>query len=73
MVIQNTEFNQAKETVTNITIRKLNESIYSYTVLEVAGDEGAIHLLINIRYTVIVVDAGSPILTTPYSGILFFC
>ena len=41
--------------------------IESYTILEVTDDEGEIHLLINIKYTLIVADTRSPILTTPHS------
>ena len=39
----------------------------------VTDDEGAIHLLINLKYTVIVADTGSLILTTPHSTSLVFC
>ena len=44
-----------------------------YTVLQVTDDEGEIQLLINIRYTVIVSDTDSPILTMPHSTILVLC
>ena len=54
LVMQNIGYNQAKKTVSNITSHKLTEIISSYTVLEVTDDEGEIHLLINIKYTVIV-------------------
>ena len=74
LVIQNTEYNQEKkEAVTNITIHKIIEIIESHTVLEVTNDRGEIHLLINLKYTVMVADDGSPILTTPYSTRLVFC
>ena len=42
-------------------------------MLEVTDDEGEIHLLKGLKYTVIVTDTGSPILTTPHSTILVFC
>ena len=42
-------------------------------MLEVTDEEGAIHLLINRKYTVIVADTGSPILNTQHSTILVFC
>ena len=57
MVMQNTGSNKEKpETVSNITIHNISEKIESYTVLEVTDDEGEICLLINIKYTVRVVD-----------------
>ena len=43
------------------------------TNLEVTDDEEEIHLLIGIKYTVIVADTASPIITTPYSTIIVFC
>ena len=74
MVIQNTGSNQEKrETVTNITIQKITESIYYYIVLEVTDDEGEINLLINIRYTVVVAEPNSPILNTPHYTSLVLC
>ena len=53
--------------VTNITFHKITENIESYKSLEVTDDEGAIHLLIGIIYTVIVLDTGTPVLTTPHA------
>ena len=35
--------------------------------MEVTDDEGAIHLLIGIKYIVVVVDTGNPVLTTPHA------
>ena len=40
-------------------------------ILEVVDDEGAIQLLLNNKYTVILVDPGSPIRNNPHSTILF--
>ena len=54
------------EIVTNITIPKITEGIEYYNILELTDDEGSIHLIINIRYTVIVVDPNSPIRNTPH-------
>ena len=42
-------------------------NIESYKSLEVTDDEGAIHLLIGIKYIVVVVDTGNPVLTTPHA------
>ena len=36
-------------------------------MLEVTDDEGEIHLLTNLKYTVIMADTDSPILTTQHS------
>ena len=42
-------------------------------MLEVTDDEGEINLLKGLKYTVIVTDTGSPILTTPhYMRLLFW-
>ena len=38
----------------------MTERIYSNTVLEVTDDKGLIHLLINLKFIVIVVDPDSP-------------
>ena len=51
----------------------MTERIESYKVVEVTDDEGAIHLLINIKYTLIVAGTVPPILTMPYSMRLVFC
>ena len=42
-------------------------------MLEVTDDEGSIHLLICIKYTFIVADIGSSVLTTPHSVSLLLC
>ena len=52
---------------------KITKRIESYKVLDVTDNELAIHLLLNIKYTVIVADTGSPILTNPDSTSLVFC
>ena len=39
----------------------MNEMIDSNVIFEVIDDEGAIQLLLNIKYTVILVDPVSPI------------
>ena len=51
----------------------MNESIESNTTLEVNCDEVSIHLLINIKYKVTVVDTVYPILNMPHSTSLLFC
>ena len=51
----------------------MTERIESNTSLDVADDEGSIHLLINLKYTVIVTDPRSPIKNTPHYMILVFC
>ena len=61
------------KTIANITIHKITERIESYTVLEATNDEGAIHLLINLKYTVMVEDTGSPIITAPHSKNCVLC
>ena len=42
------------------------------TILDVTDDEGAIHLIINMKYTVIVSEPVSPIQNTPHSKSLVF-
>ena len=42
-------------------------------ILEVADEEGGMHLLIGLKYTVIVTDNDSLIRTTPQSTRLVFC
>ena len=59
--------------VTNITFQKITERIESCKMLEVNDDEGEIHLLVGIKYTVIVADTTPPIITTPHSTSLVFC
>ena len=54
-------------------IHKATERIESYKILEVTDDEGAIHLLINIKYTVIAADPVSPIRNIPNTMRLGFC
>ena len=44
------------KTFKNITIKIFTERIESYTILEVTDIEGAINLLINIKYIVIAAD-----------------
>ena len=51
-------YSSKTETATNISIYKMNERIESNTIFEVTYDKGEIHLLINIKYTVIVTDTG---------------
>ena len=45
----------------------------SCKMLEVTDDEGAIHLLIGLKYTMIVADTGSPILNMPHFTRPVFC
>ena len=51
----------------------MNENIESNKSLEVTDDEGEIHFLINITYTVIVAEPGSHINNTSYYMRLIFC
>ena len=60
------------ETVTIITFHKITERIESCNLLEVTDDEVAIHLLVDLKYTVIVAYTRSPILTMPHSTSLGF-
>ena len=53
------------------TFNKITESIESCKMLKVIDDGREIHLLICIKYTVIVADTGSPIIITTHSMILF--
>ena len=48
-------------------------SIESNKILEVTDDEVAIHLLINIKYIVIVTEPAPPIQNTPYSTSFVLC
>ena len=61
------------ETVTNITFHKITERIESCKNLDITDDEVAIHLLVGLKYTVIVTYIGSPIITMPHSTSLVFC
>ena len=61
------------ETLTNITFHEINERIEYFEMLEVTDDEGEMHLLIGLKYTVIVSDTVPPILTMPHSTSFFFC
>ena len=49
------------------------ESIEYNTTLEGNDDEGEVHLLINIKCTVILVEPVSPIRNTPHSTSLVLC
>ena len=51
----------------------MTEIIESNKILEFTNDEGAIHLLISLKCTVIVEDPSSPILNTPHSTSHVFC
>ena len=60
-MIQNKVSNQAKRKLSQIpTAKKITERIYSYTLLEVTDYEVEIHLLINLKHTVIVADTALP-------------
>ena len=54
-------YSSKSETATIITIHKMNEIIESNTTLEVTDDEGAIHLRISIKCTVIMSEPVYPI------------
>ena len=71
--MQNTGFNQEKHKRSLIWPWKITERIESCKILEVTDDEGAINWLIGIKYTVIVADNGSPILTMPQSTSHILC
>ena len=51
----------------------MTEIIEYNTIVEVAYYEGSILLLINLKFTVIVSDPGSPIQNTPHSMSLVLC
>ena len=51
----------------------MTERIDPNTTLEVTDNEGAIHLFINLKCTVMVADPGSPILSMLHSKSLVFC
>ena len=51
----------------------MTERIEYNTVLEVTDYEEEIHLLTNIKYTVIVIDPGYPIRNTTHSTRLLLC
>ena len=50
-----------KNAATNITIQKITERFKSTSILEVTDDKGVIHLLINIKCIVIVVESSPPL------------
>ena len=60
-------------TATNITIKKITYRIEYNKILEGTDDEVRIHLLIDIKCAVIVVEPVSPIQNTPHFMRLFFC
>ena len=45
----------------------------SNTILEVTYDEGAVHLITNLKYTLILAEPLSPTQNTPHSTILILC
>ena len=47
--------------------------IGSNKMSEVTNDEGAIHLLLNLKYTMIVADPGPPFRNTTHYTSLVFC
>ena len=51
----------------------MTERIYSNTVLEVTDDKGLIHLLINLKHLMTVLEPGFPYLNTPHSMKFIFC
>ena len=59
--------------VTHINLKKITERVESYKIMEVTDYEGEIHLIIGIKYKVIVADTGIPILTTPHSTSFVLC
>ena len=68
MDMQNIIFNQANQKRSQISPSTIfSERIESCRILEVTDDEGELHFLVGIKYTVIVADTVSPILTTPHS------
>ena len=73
LAMQNTVYTQTKHKLTQILPLKMNENIESNTILGVIDDEGAIHLLLNIKYKVIVEDPKPPILNTPHYTSLVLC
>ena len=51
----------------------MTEGVESNKLLEVTDDEWTIHLLINLKYTVVVADNGYPMQNTPHYTSLVFC
>ena len=51
----------------------MTERLDSNTILEGADDELGIKVILNLKYTVIVVEPVSPIWNTPHSKSLVFC
>ena len=51
----------------------MNENIESNATLEVNDGEGAVHLLIKLKYTLIVTDPGYHIQNMPHYTSLVFC
>ena len=56
-----------------MTNKTMTERIESNKTLEVTDDEGANHLLISIKYTVIVVETVSPIRNSRHPTSRVFC
>ena len=61
------------DTATEITIHRMNERVKSTKILQVTDYNGVIHLIINLKDTVIVGDPGSHFRNIPHSTRLFFC
>ena len=73
-VVQNTGSTQETHKPPQILpFTKMTERIEYNTILEGTDDEGAIHLFINFKCTVIVADPISPIRNMPHSTRLVFC
>ena len=66
-------YSNKTEAATNITIHKITERIDSNIIFEVAGDKEAIHLLLNTKYIVIVVEPVFPIQNKQHSTSPVLC
>ena len=51
----------------------MTKNIEYNELLEVSEDKGVIHLVINLKYIVKVVEAGFPFKNTPHSTNFVFC
>ena len=66
-------FSGKADNAKNITIQKIMERIGSNNILEVTDDKGVIHLLINLKFILIVLEYGSPFQNVPHYTSLVFC
>ena len=73
LTVKNKGSTQSKQKLPQILPLKTNKRISFNTNLEVTDDEGLIHLLINLEYTVIVAESDLTIRNTPHPTNLLLC